>query len=138
MPTSMGLIVLLTTVQMLLRRNHFWLPNWLLNRCVARSKVEKALKWLRPPARFIDRWLRQRLLMFVRNTATYVVAMICLLIGAGIPVMELVPFAATGAGVALTCFGLALIACDGLLALVAFIVTGTTFVLIIRHLLERN
>jgi hypothetical protein len=37
-----------------------------------------------------------------------------------IPMMEFVPFSATGAGFALVAFGLALVACDGLIELIAF------------------
>lgn len=49
--------------------------------------------------------------------------------------MEFVPFSATGAGAALTAFGLALIAHDGLLALIAFLFTALTFGVVIYALL---
>jgi hypothetical protein len=40
--------------------------------------------------------------------------------------MELVPFSANLAGIVLTAFGLALIASDGLLALIAIVLTAGT------------
>ncbi|HIZ50562.1 MAG TPA: exopolysaccharide biosynthesis protein [Candidatus Pseudomonas excrementavium] len=40
-----------------------------------------------------------------------------------LPLLEPVPFAASSAGVALSCFGLAMIAHDGVLALLAYSVT---------------
>lgn len=54
------------------------------------------------------------------------IASIALLIGLAQPFMELVPFSANGAGAALTAFGLALIARDGVVALVAMAFTMLT------------
>lgn len=51
------------------------------------------------------------------------------------PVMEAIPFSAGGAGAALTAFGLALIAHDGLTALFALIFTVTTGGLILYHVI---
>ena len=48
--------------------------------------------------------------------------------------MEVVPFSANGAGIVLTIFGLSLIARDGLLALIAFVLTGITAVGIALYL----
>ena len=50
------------------------------------------------------------------------------------PVMEVVPFSANLAGIALTAFGLAVIAHDGLLALVAFAATAAGVVVIASQL----
>ncbi len=59
------------------------------------------------------------------------VALTCLLIGLTMPPMELVPFSANGGGLALTLFGLALLAEDGLMALAAYLLTGTTLALVV-------
>lgn len=126
-PTMMGVLVFLTAGQLLVHRDRFWLPKWMLKRSVKRDKLCKALAWLRRPARFIDRWLRPRLTMFVRRTGLHVIAVVCIAIAAAMPAMELVPFSANGAGAALTSFGLALIAHDGLLAVIALVITAGTF-----------
>ncbi|MFO7587433.1 MAG: exopolysaccharide biosynthesis protein [Gemmatimonadota bacterium] len=119
-PTTMGVFVILTSGQLLVGRETMWLPGWLRDRSVKTSSLEKALRWLRPVARTIDRVLRPRLEVFVRGVATYVIAVITLLVGAAMPVMEFVPFSANAAGIVLTAFGLALTARDGILALLAF------------------
>lgn len=100
---------------------------------MAENKLHKALEWLRKPARFVDRALRPRLTLFTRPI--YIIAIVCAVIAAAMPAMELVPFSATGAGAPLTAFGLSLIAEDGLLALLAFIFTAVTFGLVIYNLL---
>ncbi|MGC1954649.1 MAG: exopolysaccharide biosynthesis protein [Gammaproteobacteria bacterium] len=119
-PTIMALLVLLISGQLLFHRSQFWLPSWMLKRSVARHKLETGVKWMRRPARFIDGVLRTRVTALTGNVGGYTIAGTCILIALAMPPMELVPFSATGAGIALVAFGLALIANDGLVALLAF------------------
>ena len=135
MPTTMGLLVLLIAGQLLFRKEHFWLPRWLLQRSIGRDKLVKGIRWLRRPARFVDRWLRPRLPAFIHGVSIYLIAMVCVVIAALMPMMEFVPLSVHGAGLALTAFGLSMIARDGLLALLAFAVTSVTFGLLIYNLL---
>lgn len=130
-PTIMALLVLLTAIQLLFGRKHFWMPQWLLHRSISRDRLLRILRWLQVPAQFIDRWLRPRLVPLVQQTGTYVIAIICVIIALALPVMEVVPFSATAAGLTLTAFGLALVAQDGLLAVLAFVFTAATFSLVI-------
>ncbi len=125
-PTLMAVIVALTTVQLLFGREYFWFPSWLLKRSVSSDKLHKAIEWSRKPSRFIDRFLHQRLVTLAEGKANYAIALVCLVIAAAMPLMEVVPFSANGAGIALTAFGLALIAQDGLLSLIAFVSTTAT------------
>ncbi len=135
MPTFMGVFVLLIAVQLLLRRRHFWLPRWLLNRTVSRTRLNKSLTLLRHPAHFIDRFLQPRLELFIRGVGHFVVSVICMILAISLPLMEVVPFSATSAGIILTVFGLSLSAHDGFLALFAFVLTTVTFIFIVMYLL---
>lgn len=125
-PTLMALLVLLVAGQLLLGRRTFWLPQWLLKRSVSRAKLDKAVAWMRKPARAIDRLLKPRLTWLTQRAGTYLVALFCFLIALAMPLMEVVPFSANGAGLALMMFGLSLMANDGLWALLALILTGGT------------
>lgn len=120
MPSTMGIAVLLLSLQMLLRRKHIWLPGWILRRSISEEKLAKVTRWMRKPARVIDRWLNYRLSFLVDGLAAWPLALVCLLLAITLPVLEPVPFAATSAGAALTCIGLAMIAHDGLLAAMAY------------------
>lgn len=124
-PTSMGVFVLLTAGQLLFRRDHFWLPNWLLRRSLPRSRLCKILKWLRPPARFFDHLSRPRLTAFTRGPGSYAIALICIVIALTMPATEIVLFSGNVVGLVLTLFGLSLIAGDGFLALSALLITTT-------------
>jgi len=134
-PTVMAVFVVLVAGQLLLRRRHLWLPEWLLKRSVESEKLDKALDWMERPAQFIDRWLRPRLRLLTRRVATYFIAIACLFVAALMPIMEVIPFSANLAGAALTAFGLSLMTNDGLLALLAFGCTLTALGVIVYNVL---
>lgn len=123
LPSTMGVAVLLIALQMLVRRKHIWLPGWILRRQIGQSKLAKASQWLRRPARFVDRLIKERLSVLVDGPASWPIALVCLVLAVTLPLFEPLPFAASSAGLALTCFGLAMIAHDGVLALLAYSVT---------------
>lgn len=125
-PTLMAAFILLVAGQLLFGRRYFWLPKWLLKRDVSQHKMDKAMKWMRSPARFIDRLLKPRLTFLLEGGGVYAIAGACVLIALAMPAMEVVPFTANGAGLAITLFALALMARDGLLALLAFMATVGT------------
>lgn len=130
-PTLMACLVVLVAAQLLLGREHIWLPRYLLRQRVSRERFVRVTDWMTRPARWVDRLLRARLVWLARPPAHFPVALTCLLIGLAMPPMELVPFSANGAGLALTLFGLALLAEDGLMALLAYLLTGGTLTMVV-------
>lgn len=126
-PTLTALIVFLVSLQLLMGRKHFWLPAWLLHRSVPGERMATAVRWLRPSARFIDRFIRPRLTILVKGPVTpRITALLCLIIAAVMPLLEFIPFSSSLAGVVLAAFGLALVSRDGLLALIAYAAAGGT------------
>jgi len=133
-PTLLGLMVLLTVGQLLFQRRSIWLPEWIAGRNVPRDKLLKGLDWLRKPARFLDRVTKPRLTFMVRGPGLYVMALLCMLVAAVMPAMEVVPFSANGGGAALMAFGLAMVARDGVVALLATTFTALTFWVVLNNL----
>ncbi len=134
-PTSTGILILLVAGQMLIGRSEFWLPNWMLKRSVASGKLRKALSWLRKPAKWADSVVHPRLTYLVSAGGARVVAALCVLIALMLPFMEVVPFSANLAGLALVAFGLSLVAHDGVVAIVAGISTLATAFVVVKGLL---
>ena len=124
--TTMSLFIILISIQLLLHKKGFWLPRFLLKRSLASSKVVRAMEKVRPAATFLDRWLQPRLTYLICGKSVYSVAIICLLLALGMPFMELIPFSASSAGFVLLLFGLALILCDGLIVLIAYLLLAFT------------
>lgn len=125
-PTAMSIFVFATVGQLLFGRKRVWLPQWLLQRSIAKDKFCRALNWMRRPVRLVDRFLRPRLTILTGRFGTYGIAAGCILIAAALPFTELILLTANGLGAALTAFGLALIANDGLMALLAFALLALT------------
>lgn len=119
-PSLLGIAVLVTTGQLLIGRKHFWMPRFLLERSLPRDKLSRGVKAMRGTARGVDRLLGPRLKFLTDGPAVYVIAITCSAMALATPFMELVPFSGTVAGAAMALFGLALVAHDGLLALIAF------------------
>ncbi|ROU01408.1 exopolysaccharide biosynthesis protein [Marinobacter sp. R17] len=125
-PTLLALLVVLTAGQLLFRRQHIWLPGWIVKRRLPTDKLRKGLAWSRKPARGIDRWTRPRLTLFVEGPGLLILSLACVAVALAMPAMEVVPFSANGGGAALVAFGLAMIARDGAVALFALLVTVGT------------
>jgi hypothetical protein len=133
-PTTMGLLAMIIAAQMAWGRAHVWLPEWLLRRKVARSRLRTALDKLRPVARFFDKLVRPRLPLLTGRLASRILAVICVAVAATMPPLELVPFAATSAGTVLAMFGLALMARDGALVVVGLALLSATAALAVMNL----
>jgi hypothetical protein len=133
-PTLMGLLTLLTLGQLFLGLNHFWLPGWIVDRRIARHRLEKGLQWLRPFACRVDRYTRPRLTLIVNGPGLYLMALGCMVISVVMPATELIPFSSSIAGLALTTFGLAMISRDGLLALFAWGISLTGPIVLAHNL----
>lgn len=124
MAGAMGILVAITAAQILFRRQHFWLPKWLLKRSIGRGKVDKTVRWLLPPGRFVDRLVRHRITFLTHRWGLYVIAVLSFFIGIGMPAMDIVPLGAMAGGAALLMFGLGLMAHDGLVMIIGLLVTA--------------
>jgi hypothetical protein len=135
-PVLMGLLVILAAGQFLLGREHFWMPGWVLKRSAEDRKICKAVGWLRPVARVIDRWSKPRLTQMTRGAGLFVIGVACVVVATATPLMEVVPMSANVAGLAITAFGVALIAADGAVALIAIAFSAATFAIIVQTFLN--
>lgn len=135
LPTAGAVVVLLVTIQMLMGRRHFWLPDKLLQAELPRSKLEAALKWLKPVARFVDRITRPRLAVLIQGPANYLIALLCVLIACFMPLMEFIPFSSSAAGAVLAVFGVAMVSKDGLMALLGYLVMSITVAVVVATLM---
>jgi hypothetical protein len=119
-----GLIIALVAAQLVFRRKSLWLPGFLRNRSIERSKLETGRDWLSKPARFIDRITAKRLSFLVNPPFDVVPALICLAIGLVMPFMEFIPFSGSIAAGAVGLFALSLVTEDGILALFGTVLVG--------------
>jgi len=120
LPAITSVVIVLVAGQILLGHEHFWIPSWLGRRSIDARKLESGLQKFRPVARFIDHLLLPRLPWLTRGPFFFAIALFCLLIGLVTPVLELVPLGGIPPNAAVVAFSLAIIARDGVWALLAF------------------
>lgn len=134
-PTIVGVMVLLLVGQIFIGREELWLPQFVLRRAVSSSRYNKALNFLHPVARFVDKLFRPRLTFLMQGWPFYLIVSFLLLVSLIAPLLELVPFAITGVGAAVTAFALAIMADDGLLGILVSIFLTVTLIVVGQTLL---
>jgi len=122
-PTLFGMIVILLSGQVLFGMKRFWLPRIIRKRSLDNERLRAGLEKIRPAASKVDGVLRPRLTFLVQGPAVYALAATCSLLAIAIPTLEVVPFAASTAVAAIAVFALAMVANDGLLALLGYAVS---------------
>jgi len=131
LPGVMAVIELFFAWQILFGRRHPWLPQFLARRSMSSTRFARAIDVIRPYARWVDRYLlRPRLRVLTRGPFFFLIALMCVVLSLIMPIIELVPLAGIAPNAALTAFGLAVTAHDGLWALTAFICTAGSIYLL--------
>jgi len=123
-PTVLGLLIIIAVSQLVIGIHPPWIPKSLRDRSVEREAMVKSFKKLRPWARWIDRLTEPRLTFLVNGPMLRFWGVVAILLGLSMPPLELIPFACFAPGVAVCLIGLAIVASDGLLALLAGAATG--------------
>jgi hypothetical protein len=134
-PTMGAVAIFLVAGQLLIGRDHVWMPQFMRRRSVSRERMGKAGRFLMPLARFVDKLVRPRLASLTRRPFDRVIAATCVLIALLMPPLEAIPFANVVTSAAVTAFGLALVAQDGLLAILAFALTAASLAFLVNGLL---
>jgi hypothetical protein len=134
-PTTLAVIVILIAGQVALSRRHLWVPAFLLDRHIERRKLEKSARALKPIARAIDKVIWPRLTFLTEPPWSAVLALACVLLALTVPPFEFIPFIDLPLWGAMVAFSLALFAHDGVLAIIAFVLTAAGIVLAAMTLL---
>lgn len=129
---AVGLIVAVTSGQMLLGRTCLWLPERLTRRRVPTARLCRAIGWLRRPLHVVERYLRPRLTVLFHRPLVWIPLTIVFLIGLGMPVLELIPTSGSIAAFAITLYALGLLTRDGGVIVLAFAFTAAAPLLVWR------
>ncbi|MBJ3763904.1 exopolysaccharide biosynthesis protein [Maribius pontilimi] len=120
-PTIMGLVALLFSVQIVVGKSSPWLPAVLADRSIDDDRLARAVDKSRGAAGWLDRHFGGRLEALTGDPMVRVAALFCAALAVTAPFLGVVPFAAAlpMAGIAL--FGLALTLRDGAAMLAALV-----------------
>ncbi|WP_290651672.1 exopolysaccharide biosynthesis protein [Aquisalimonas sp.] len=134
-PTIGAIVVLLITGQVLLGHQCFWVPEFILRRRISRERLTKARRFLAPIARFVDTFIKPRLLRLTRRPFNYVIAGACALLAVMMPPLEAIPLANVVTAAGISAFGLGLTTDDGVLVLLGFALTAASLYFLLTVLL---
>lgn len=114
-----GMAIALISLQMLLGRDHAWLPRWIMRRAAPKSRLAKAFDWIEPGARLLDRVTRVRLGIMVERPFVVVPQTLAFLSGVIMPALELLPFTSSMLGAFVTLLAVGMMTRDGLLVVLS-------------------
>lgn len=123
-----GISIALISIQMVVGRDHAWLPQWIMRRAVAEERLSRTFDFLTPIARFLDRITRVRFRPLVEKPFLIVPQLLAFLSGAVMPLLEVLPFTSSMLGATVSLLAVGMVTRDGLLVLIAIaIVVATVF-----------
>jgi len=133
-PTALAIFIALIAIQMVLGRDHIWVPDFVEARSVSAKKLHQADGVLEKIAKKTDKWFRGRLRWLTSHNAARLSALLVIALAASVPPLEVLPFASSAPMLAIAAIGLALIVRDGLLMVLALLLSGTTIYLLTNAL----
>ena len=120
-PTSMGVVTFLLSIQFVMGRRRIWVPQIIGQRSVSAARMAAAERRAARVLSRVDRLLKPRLRVLTRPVLNRVVAVVACLVAFLMPPLEVVPFGVVIPGLALVCLGLGLVARDGLFTLLGLL-----------------
>ena len=123
-PTALALFIAVIAAQLVIGREHIWMPEFVQRRSVESGKLHKAVEKLRGLGQWLDEHSQDRLEkltvgIWLRFAGAVVIALCCT-----VPPLELLPFASTLPMLAIIMIGLGLTVRDGALLLSALLFAG--------------
>ena len=118
-PTFLAALIALVTVQLLIGKEHIWMPGLLQNRAVESKKLHKGIGKLRGVAHWLDEHSHGRLKPMAQGVWVKIAALVVILLCMTVPPLEVLPFASSGPMLAIAAIGLALTVRDGVVMLIA-------------------
>lgn len=117
--TFCGITIAFIAAQMLLQRDHLYIPDVVTRQSVSGERVRAGLVKMHRMADFLDRHTHNgRLGRIVRRRGRLLPQALCLVAGVVMPLLEIVPFSSSIIGTAVLCHAVALLTRDGAFVLI--------------------
>ncbi|WP_300379204.1 exopolysaccharide biosynthesis protein [Henriciella sp.] len=126
LPAIVGILIILFSAQIILGADHIWVPRFIEKRSISKKQLKAAEKRARPWLRRFDRLVSERIDLLTGKISIYFAAIIVTLLALTMIPLEFVPFAVAIPGAAITLFGLAFVARDGILMLFGYAASAAT------------
>ena len=131
-PIAFAVIVITFAGQLLLARETPWMPEVLRKVKIQKTKVDKAHRFVRPVLAAVDGVLRLRFQVLAKGPAIIFAALISIILALTMFPLGAVPFGVVIPGFLIGLFGLGIMARDGIVMALAFILSGGAAFLLTR------
>ena len=129
-PIVIGAVLIILSAQFVLGLRHPWMPARFRRLSVSVEKAIATREKVRPFLRFVDRFVDERLCWVVSKPLRIFAALSIVFLSLTMVPLEFVPFGVAAPGAAITAFGLAIVARDGLVMLIAHGFVAATIYLV--------
>lgn len=123
-PTIAAVLIITLAVQALFGKQRLWLPQWALGLSIRSSRMQTAVDWMRRPCAFLDRHSRPRLRLLTRHPMRWITLLLCAVVPAFWPVLEVLPFASTCGAIVVASLAFGLLTRDGIYVLAGYCMVG--------------
>lgn len=124
-PTMLCIAIGLIAMQIVLKHDKVWLPEFLLRKRLSARRFEQSLRFLRKLAYWLDPFINERLTALTDRPGNYPALLICCIMPLFMPLIELMPFVTSFVACALALFASGLLFRDGVLMLAGYMVAAT-------------
>jgi len=114
--SACGIAIAAISVQMVAGRKKLWLPRFMMNYTLEGQRANAAVQKLHGVAGWLDHHSRDRWHTMLRWPGRKTIQALCLICGASMPFLEIVPFSSSVLGAAVLLFATSLLLRDGLFA----------------------
>lgn len=121
LPAIIGLLIVMFCVQIIFGASHIWVPGFIEKRSIPKDKLIAADNRAHPWLRRIDRLISERLEFLTGRISVVIAAIVVSLLALLMIPLEVVPFAVAAPGIAIVLFGIAFVARDGVVMLLAYL-----------------
>ncbi len=118
-----GTMIILIAAQLLLNRDHPWLPSKLMSISFDREKLDNGTSKVRPWAKWIDKWLAKRWTILTKAPFSQIVAAMAIVLALTFYPLALVPWGVAIPSGAIVLFSLGLTSRDGLFVLTGLLIS---------------
>ena len=114
-PAICGLLMAVVCAQVIIGREHPWIPRQLKNFSIPKDKLEDGIKQLKPYTKKLDKLVHARWRMLVNPISKRLIAAFCLVLCLAMVAIGFIPMMPAALALPIFFFGLAFIAKDGIL-----------------------
>lgn len=123
LPAAFGMVVIIFALQLLFRRKYPWMPEILRKVEITDSTLEKTQKKVTPLLRKIDSFIRPRLPWVTSGPMQVFTALLAIILSITLVPLGMVPFGVVAPAFIIGLLGLGITARDGVLIILAFVLS---------------